>query len=160
MDCSPWNFPGKSTRVCCHFLLQGIFLTQGSNPGLPHCGQRLYLWANQGSPKKGNVKQCSNFCTIALISHTSKVMLKILHARFQQYMNWELPDVQVEFRKGRGIKDQIANVHWIIEKTREFQRSRYFYSLTTLKPLTVWLTTNCGKFLKRWEYQTVLPASW
>ena len=160
MDCSPWNFPGKSTRVCCHFLLQGIFLTQGSNPGLPHCGQRLYLWANQGSPKKGNVKQCSNFCTIARISHTSKVMLKILHARFQQYMNWELPDVQVEFRKGRGIKDQIANVHWIIEKTREFQRSRYFYSLTTLKPLTVWLTTNCGKFLKRWEYQTILPASW
>ena len=160
MDCSPWNFPGKSTRMCCHFLLQGIFLTQGSNPGLPHCGQRLYLWTNQGSPKKGNVKQCSNFCTIALISHTSKVMLKILHARFQQYMNWELPDVQVEFRKGRGIKDQIANVHWIIEKTREFQRSRYFYSLTTLKPLTVWLTTNCGKFLKRWEYQTILPASW
>ena len=77
-------------------------------------------------PKKGNAKECSNYCTIALISHTSKVMLKILQARLHQYMNCELPDVQARFRKGRGIKDQIANVHWIIEKAREFQKNIYF----------------------------------
>ena len=69
-------------------------------------------------PKKGNAKECSNYHTIALISHASKVMLKILQARFQQYMNRELPDVQAEFRKGRGTRDQIANIHWIIEKSK------------------------------------------
>ena len=69
-------------------------------------------------PKKGNAKECSNYCTIALISHASKVMLKILQARLQQYVNRELPDVQVGFRKGRGTRDQIANIHWIIEKAR------------------------------------------
>ena len=73
-------------------------------------------------PKKGNAKKCSNYCTIALISHASKVMLKILQARCQQYMNWELTDIQVGFRKGRGTRDQIANIHWIIEKAREFQK--------------------------------------
>ena len=77
-------------------------------------------------PKKGNDKECSNYCTVALISHTSKVMLKILQARLQQYLNWELPDVQAGFRKGRGTKDQIANIHWIIEKAREFQKNIYF----------------------------------
>ena len=69
-------------------------------------------------PKRGNAKECSNYPTIALISHTSKVMIKILHARLQQYMNRELPDVQAGFRKGRGTRDQIANIHWIIKKTR------------------------------------------
>ena len=73
-------------------------------------------------PKKGNAKECSNYHTTALISHTSKVMLKILQARLQQYMNWELPDVQAGFRKGRGTRDQIANIFWIIEKAREFQK--------------------------------------
>ena len=68
--------------------------------------------------KKGNTRECSHYCTIALISHTSKVMLKILQARLQQYMNHELPDVQAAFRKGRGPRDQIANICWIIEKTR------------------------------------------
>ena len=77
-------------------------------------------------PKKGNAKECSNYCTIALISHTSKVMLKILQARLQQYMNCELPDVQAGFRKGRGTRDQIANIRWIIEKAREFQKNIYF----------------------------------
>ena len=77
-------------------------------------------------PKKGNAKECSNYRTIALISHTSKVMLKILHARFLQYVNHELPDVQVGFRKGRGTRDQIANTHWIIKKAREFQKNIYF----------------------------------
>ena len=76
-------------------------------------------------PKKGNAKECSNYCTIALISHTSKVILKILQARLQQYMNHELPDVQARFRKGRGTTDQIVNIRWIIEKPREFQKNIY-----------------------------------
>ena len=76
-------------------------------------------------PKKGNAKECSNYCTVALISHTSKVMLKILQVRLQQYVNRELPDVQAGFRKGRGTSDQIANTHWIIEKGREFQKNIY-----------------------------------
>ena len=75
------------------------------------------------NPKKGNAKECSNYRTIALISHTSIVMLKILQARLQQYMNGELPDVQAGFRKGRGTRDQIANICWIIEKAREFQKN-------------------------------------
>ena len=77
-------------------------------------------------PKKGNAKECSNYCTIALISHASKVMLKILQARLQQYANHELPDVRAGFRKGKGTRDQIANIHWITEKAREFQKSIYF----------------------------------
>ena len=77
-------------------------------------------------PRKDNDKECSNYCTIALISHTSKAMLKILQGRLQQYMNCELPDVQAGFTKGRGTRDQIANFHWIIEKGREFQKNIYF----------------------------------
>ena len=77
-------------------------------------------------PKKGNAKECSNYRTIALISHNSKVMLKILQVRLQQYMNHELPDVQAAFRRGRGTRDQIANIRWIIEKAREFQKNIYF----------------------------------
>ena len=76
--------------------------------------------------KETNVKECSNYCTIALISHASKVMLKILQARLQQYMNRELPDVQAGFRKGRGPRDQVANICWIIEKARELQKNIYF----------------------------------
>ena len=76
--------------------------------------------------KEGNVKECSNYCTIALISHTSKIMLKILQARLKQYVNRELPDNQAGFRKGRGTRDQIANIHWIMEKAREFQKNIYF----------------------------------
>ena len=92
--------------------------------------------------KKGNAKECSNCHTIVLISHARKIMLKILLARLQQYMNWELPDVQAEFRKGRRTRDQIANICWIIVKSREFQKNISFYFMTTLKPLTVWITTN------------------
>ena len=77
-------------------------------------------------PKKGNAKECSNYCTIALISHARKVMLKMLQSRLQQYMNRELPDVQAGFRKGRGSRDQIANIHWIIKKAREFQKNIYY----------------------------------
>ena len=84
-------------------------------------------------PKKGDAKECSNYRTIALISHTSKVMLKIFQARLQQYMNRELPDVQAGFRKGRGTRDQIANIRWIIEKAREFQKNIYFCFIDYVK---------------------------
>ena len=98
-------------------------------------------------PKKGNAKECSNSCTIALISHTSKVMLKILQARLQQYVNQELPDVQAGFRKGRGTRDQIANICWVIEKKEESSRKKSTSALLTMpKPLTVWITRSCGKF--------------
>ena len=110
-------------------------------------------------PKKGNPKQCSVYHTIALISHASKVMLKILQARLQQYMNRELPDVQAGFRNERGTRDQIANIHCIIEKVREFQKNIYFCFTDHAKAF-VWITTNCGKFWKRWEYQITWPASW
>ena len=85
-------------------------------------------------PKKGNAKECSNYCTNALISHASKVMLKILQAWFQQYVNRELPDVQTGFGKCRGTRDQIANIHWIIEKAREFQKTSISALLTMPKP--------------------------
>ena len=111
-------------------------------------------------PKKGNAKECSNYCTVALISHASKVMLKIVRDRLQQYMNHELPDVQAGFRKARGTRDQNANIHWIIKRTREFQKNIYFCFTNYAKSLTVWITAYCGKFLKRWEYQTTWPASW
>ena len=82
-------------------------------------------------------------------------MLKILHARLQQYMNCELPDVKAEFRKGRETRNQIANICWIMEKSREFQKNIYFCFIDyAKKPMTVWITTNCGKFFKRWEYLT------
>ena len=92
--------------------------------------------------------------------HTSKVMFKILQARFQQYMNHELSDIQAGFRKGRGTRVQIANICWIIKK-QECSRKTSIYALLTMpKPSTVWITINCGKFWKRWEYQTIWPASW
>ena len=94
--------------------------------------------------KKGNPKECSNYRTIALISHASKVMLKSLQARLQQYVNHELPDVNIGFRKGRGTRDQIANIRWIIEKAREFLKNIYFCFIDygKPKPLTVWITVN------------------
>ena len=95
--------------------------------------------------KKGNAKECSNYRTIAFISHATKVMLKVMQARLQQFMNEELSDVQSGFRKGRGTRDQTANICWIIEKenSRKISNSA---SLTTLKLLTVWITITCGKF--------------
>ena len=90
--------------------------------------------------------KCSSYWTIALISHTSKVMLKILQVRLQQYMNHELPDVQAGFRKGRGTRDQIANICWIIEKEESSRKTSISALLTMPKPLTVWITTNYGKF--------------
>ena len=96
-------------------------------------------------PKKGNDKECSNYHTIALISHASKVMLKIFQTRLQQYVNHELSDVQAGLRKGRGTRHQIANIHWIIEKAREFQENIYFCFINYAKAF-VWITINCGKF--------------
>ena len=102
--------------------------------------------------KKGNAKECSNYRTIALISHASKVMLKILQAWLQQYMNRELPDVQAGFRKGRGARDQIANIHSIIEKAREFQKSIYFCFIDYAKAFDCVDHNKSRKFLKRWKY--------
>ena len=94
-------------------------------------------------PKKGNTKEFSHSHTIALISHAIKVMLKILQARLQQFMNHELPDVQAGFRKGRGTRDQITKILWIPEKARGFQKTSISALLIMPKPLTVWITTNC-----------------
>ena len=93
-------------------------------------------------PKKVNAKECSNYCTIVLISHTSKVMLKILQARLQQYMNHELPDVQTGFRKGRGTRDQIANISGSSKKQESSRKTSISALLTMPKPLTLWITTN------------------
>ena len=112
-------------------------------------------------PKKINAKECLSYHTVVLISHANKILLKILQVRLQQYMNPEFPDVQAGFRKGRETRDQIANTHWIIEKQRKsLKKKKKSASLTILKPLTVWIITNCGKLLKRWEYQTILSAPW
>ena len=110
--------------------------------------------------KKGNAKECSNYRTTAPTSHASKVVLKILQTRLQQYVNPELPDVQAGFRKGRGTRDQIANICWIIEKVRiPEKKTIYFCFIDYTKAFIVWITTNCEKFSKRWEYQTTLTAS-
>ena len=111
-----------AVKVCTYYctIYQQIWKTQ----------QWLQDWKRSvfiPIPEKGNTKECSNYCTIALISHTSKIMLKILQARLQQYMNHELPDVQAGFSKGRGTRDQIASIHWIIEKVREFQKNIYCF---------------------------------
>ena len=106
------------------------------------------------NPKEGNAKECSNYHTIALITHASKVMLKILQARLQQYVNHKLPDVQAGFRKGRGTRDQIANICRIIKKARLSSRKISTSVLLTMpKLLIVWTTTNSGKFFKKWEYR-------
>ena len=119
----PWDFPGKSTGVGCHcFLL---------------------------IPKKGNAKECSNYHTIALISHTSKVMLKILQARFKQFVNCELPDVEAGFRKGRRTRDQIANIHWIIKKAKEFQKKHLLLLYWRCQSLWLWDHNKLWKILHR-----------
>ena len=136
----------------------------GGPPGSPVTGilqARTLEWENSAVAwkwsvfisilKKGNAKECSNYHTIALISHTSKVMLKILQARLQQYVNYELPDVQDGFRKGRGtFRDEIANICWITEKAREFQKNIYFCLIDYAKAFECGGShSNCGKFLKR-----------
>ena len=100
-------------------------------------------------PKKCNAKGCLNYHTVALILHASEVILKILQARLQQYVKWELPDVQSEFRRGRGTRNQIANIRWLIRKQGNSRKKYTSVSLTMLNYLTVWITTNCGKIFKR-----------
>ena len=108
-------------------------------------------------PKKGNSKECSNYCTIALISHASKVMLKILQARLQQYINFQMFKLDLEKTEEPEIK--LLTFFGSLKKQENFNKTSTSVLLTMSKPLTVWTTTNCGKFLKRWEYQTILPAS-
>ena len=120
-----------------HSICQQIWKTQQ----WPQDGKRSVFIP---IPKKGNAKECSNYCTIALISQASKVVLKILQARLQQYVNCELPDVQAGFRK--GTRDQIANIRWIMEKQESSRKTSISALLTMPKPLTVWITINCGKF--------------
>ena len=110
--------------------------------------------------KERQWKECSNYHTIALISHASKVMLKILQARLQQYMNRGLPDVQAGFRKGRGTRDQMPTSAGSGKKQESSRKTSTSALLTMPKPLTVWIPINCGKFWKRWESQTTWPASW
>ena len=133
-----------------HSICKHIWKTQ-------QCPQDWKRWVFILIPKKGNAKEGSNYRTIALISHASKVMLKILQARLQQYVNWELPDVQAGFRKGRGTRDQIANIHWKSKRVPE----KHLFLLCWLHQ-SPWLCglQQTGKFFKRWEYQTTWPASW
>ena len=155
-----YSLPGSSL----HGILQArvlewvaISLSRGSSQPRDQTwvscipGRWFNLWATR--------EACSNYLTIALISHASKVMFKILQARLQQYVNREIPDVQAGFRKGRGTRYQTAKS--VRLKKRQGNLGKTFTaSLTRLKPLTMWITTNCEKFWKRWEYQTAWPASW
>ena len=112
------------------------------------------------NPKEGNAKECSNYHTIALISHASEVMLKILQARLQQYMNRELPDVQAGFRKGRGTREQMANIRWIIEKAREFQKNIYFCFIDYAKVFDCVHHNKLWKILKQMGIPDHLTSSW
>ena len=137
--CCTWcraNSPADQTNSAHLCAYSWMWLDKNRQPFWPSSHLKQYhlhlvlLWSHSSVfipiPKKGNVKECSNYRTIALISHASKVMLKILQARLQQYMNCERSDIQAGFRKGRGTRDQIANIQWIIQKAREFQKNIYF----------------------------------
>ena len=133
---------------------------------------KIFTWKTQRWPQgwkrsifipiteKGNAKECSNYRTIVLLSHASKVMLKILQTRFHQYVNWDLPDVQAGFRKGRGTRDQIVDIHWITAKAREFQKHMHFCFIDYVKAFDCGSQKNSWKSLKRWKYQTILPVTW
>ena len=116
-------------KCCTQYVSKFGTLSSGHRTGKGQFSFTVFI----PIPKKGKAKECSNYCTIALISHASKVMLKILQARLQQHANWELPDVQAGFRKGRGTRDPIANIHWIIKKAREFQKNIYFCFIDYIK---------------------------
>ena len=141
-------------------MLWKCYIQYASKFGKLNSGHRTGEVHFSFQSQRKTCQKCSNYCTVALILHASKVMLKILQARLQQYMFCELPDVLAGFRKGRGTRDQIANIRWIIEKAKESRKTSISALLTTSKPFTVWITINCGKFWKRWEYQTIWTASW
>ena len=138
-------------KCCTQYASKCGKLSSGHRTGK---GQFSFQSQRKAMPKNAQIT------TQLHISHASKVMLKILQARLQQYLHCELPDIQAGFRKGRGTRDQIVNIRWIIKKAREFRKTSISASLTMPKPLTVWITINCRKFWKRWEYQTTWPASW
>ena len=137
----------KRWWFCIHYPSKSRRPRSGHRTGK---GQSSFQFPRRAVPKHW---------TIALTSHASKVMLKIVHARLQHYLNQEIPDVQAGFRKGRGTRDQIANIRWIIEKSREFQRNICICFIDYTKTF-VWIMTNHGKPLERWEYQTISPVSW
>ena len=128
---------------CCQFGR----LISGHRTGKGH-----FSFQSHSNPKEGNAKECSNYRTIALISHASQVMLKILQVRLQQYVKHELPVVQAGFTKHRGTSDQIANIHWITEKTKSSRKTSTAL-LTMSKLLTVWITPNCGKFIVKMKWK-------
>ena len=140
----PGGSPGKNTKVDCHALLQRIFPTQGSNPRLL-C---LLHWQVGFSPLVPPGKPCFLF-----IVKQRPFLPNPREARLQQYVNWELPEVETGFRKGRGIRNQITNIHWITEKRKEFQKNIYSASLTMLKPLTAW-KCKCWSFSQVWLFVT------
>ena len=154
----PWDSPGKNTGMGCHALLQGNLPSPGSNPHLL-C---LLHWQS-GSLPLGHIVIChftktpSNYHTMALISHTSKVMLKILQARLQQYVNREFPGVQAGFRKGRGTGDQIANICWIIENAKEFQKNIYFCFIDYTKAFDCVDHNKLWKILKEMGIPGLVP---
>ena len=117
-------------KCCIQYARKFGKLSSGHRTGK---GQFSFQFQRKAMPKNGSAKECSNSCAVAVISHSSKVMLKILQARLQQYVNRELPDVQAGFRKGRGTTDQIANIHWIIKKARDFQKNIYFCFIDYVK---------------------------
>ena len=135
-----------------HSICQEIW----KNQQWPHWKRSVFI----PIPKKGNAKDFSNYRTVALTSHASKIMLKILQARLQQYMNRKPLNVQAGFRKGRETRDQIASICWTIEKQESSKKTSISVLLTMPKPLTVWITINCGKLWKRWACQTTWPAFW
>ena len=138
---------------CLHSICQQIWKTQQ----WPQDWKRSVFIP---IPKKGNAKECSNYCTIALISHASKVTLKILQTRLQQYVNHELPDVQAGFRKDRGTRDQIANICWITEKARELQKNIYFCFIDYAKAFDCVDHNKLWKILKEMGIPNHLPDSW
>ena len=130
-----------------------------SDSSRPHGLQPTRLLRPWDSPGKSTGVGCH--CLLQIFKlHARKVIFKLLQARLQQYVNLELPDVQGGFRKGRGTRDQIANIHGIIKKQENSRKTSTSTLLTMAKSLTVWITTNCGKFFKRWEYQATWPSSW
>ena len=135
-----------------HLICQQIWKTQQ----WPQDWKRIVFIP---TPKKGNAKECSNYCTIALISHASKVMLKILQARLQQYMTRDLPDVQAGFRKDRRPEIKLPTSAGSLIKQESSRKTSISALLTMPKPLTVQITINCRKFWKSWEYQTTWPSS-
>ena len=149
----------------CYFKSQKMMLLKcctqcASKFGKLSSGHRTGNVSFPSDPKEKQCQRMFKIPHIALISHASKLMFKIFQARLQQYMNQDLPEVQAGFRKGRGIRNQIANICWIIEKAREFQKNIYFYSIDYVKAFDCVDHHKLWKFLKRCEYQTTWPASW